>query len=141
MAMSASKPSSKRLRIARLAFVAIAVLLAVWTVLIEPRWIAVRALAHGVPGWQGPPGLKVAVASDWHFTQRALWRVNTVARARGIVRNINAAKPDVILLPGDFIADRDWQAAPGSTPEDEIAQVLGELKAPLGVFAVLGNHD
>lgn len=117
------------------------VLLALWSVVAEPRWVAQRELDHAVPQWQGPPGLKVAVAADWHFTQRPLWRVMTVERARRIVDQINAARPDVVLLPGDLIADRDWQAAPGRTPEDEIAEVLGKLKAQLGVYAVLGNHD
>jgi uncharacterized protein len=116
-------------------------LLVVWAVIIEPRWVAYREVRHAIPGWQGPPGLKVAVASDWHFTRRPLWRVMTVDRARAVVAAINAARPDVILLPGDFIADRDYAPLFAATPEDEIAQVLGELKAPLGVYVVLGNHD
>ncbi|RYF40469.1 MAG: metallophosphoesterase, partial [Comamonadaceae bacterium] len=125
----------------RLVLALLVVALAVWSVLVEPRWVAARALAHSVPGWQGPPGLKVAVASDWHFTKRALWRVMTVDRARRIVREINAAQPDVVLLPGDLISDRDYRPDTAATAEDEIAQVLGGLKARYGVFAVLGNHD
>jgi uncharacterized protein len=125
----------------RWAIYGLILLLAVWSVLVEPRWVAQRQIAHAVPQWPGPAGLKVAVASDWHFTKRALWRVMTVERARSIVQDINAAQPDVILLPGDLIADRDYQPDAAATPEDEIAQVLGELKAPLGVYAVLGNHD
>lgn len=115
--------------------------LAVWTTIVEPRWVAQRGMAHNVASWQGPAGLKVAVASDWHFTKRAFWRVMTVERARRLVEEINAAQPDVILLPGDFIADRDYRPDTAATAEDEIAQVLGLLKAPLGVYAVLGNHD
>ncbi|RYF44050.1 MAG: metallophosphoesterase [Comamonadaceae bacterium] len=130
-----------RLRRVWLALALLAVALAAWSVLVEPRWVAVRALAHSVPGWQGPAGLKVVVASDWHFTKRALWRVMTVERARRIVAEINAAHPDVVLLPGDLIADRDYRPDIAATPEDEIAQVLGGLKAKYGVFAVLGNHD
>jgi uncharacterized protein len=115
--------------------------MACWVVLVEPRWLARRDIAHAVPKWQGPPNLKVAVASDWHFTKRALMRVMTVERARSIVQEINASKPDVILLPGDFIADSDYKPDTAATAEDEIAGVLGELKAPLGVYAALGNHD
>lgn len=118
-----------------------ALLLGIWAAIVEPRWVAPRQLSHSVSGWQGPAGLKVAVASDWHFTRRALWRVMTVERARAIVAQINAAKPDVILLPGDFIADRNYAPQFAATPAEEIAQVLGELKAPLGVYVVLGNHD
>jgi len=116
-------------------------LLSIWTVLVEPRWVAHREISETVPNWKGPRGLKVAVASDWHFTKRALWRVMTVERARTIVAEINAAQPDVILLPGDFIADTDYASEFAATAEDEIAQVLGGLKARLGVYAVMGNHD
>ena len=125
----------------RLAFLALVVLGLVWSVGIEPRWVAQRSMPHTVASWQGPPELKVAVASDWHFTKRAMWRVMTVERARRIVEEINAAAPDVILLPGDFIADRDYETDQASTPEDEIAGVLGRLRARFGVYAVLGNHD
>ncbi|WP_431286046.1 metallophosphoesterase [Roseateles chitinivorans] len=113
-----------------------AALLAVWGLLIEPRWVAHREIAVEVPGWRGPPGLKVAVASDWHIAHE-FKRVMTIARANTIVDEINAAKPDVVLLPGDFISGRGED---GTTPED-VAAVLGRLKATRGVYAVLGNHD
>ena len=115
--------------------------LGVWSFGIEPRWVAEREIDHAVPGWSGPPALKVAVAADWHFTNKPLWRVMTAARARQIVDAINAAKPDVILLPGDFIAEHGRAAGFTAGVEDEIAAVLGQLRAPLGVYAVLGNHD
>ena len=124
-----------------LLFWAFVALMACWVVLIEPRWVARRDIAHTVAHWQGSPGLKVAVASDWHFTKRPFMRVMTVERARGIVREINAAQPDIILLPGDFIGDSNYQPDSAATAEDEIADVLAELKAPLGVYAALGNHD
>ena len=121
-----------------LSFALALVSLAIWSVLIEPRWIAARALNHSIAGWQGPPGLKVAVASDWPISRQGLLRVMTLERARQVVDEINAARPDAILLPGDFIAGRD-SGFPAA--DEEIAQVLGGLKAPLGVYAVLGNHD
>ena len=113
------------------------VLLAGWSVLIEPRWVARRDVEVRVPDWRGPEGLKVVAASDWHIGQEPLQRVMTVARANAIVDEINAAKPDVILLPGDFMSGRGED---GTTPE-QIAAVLGRLKATHGVYAVLGNHD
>ena len=65
-------------------------LLGTWTFIIEPRWVAHREISEAVPNWQGPPGLKVAVASDWHFTKRPLQRVMTVERARAIVAQMQA---------------------------------------------------
>ncbi|ANH68000.1 metallophosphoesterase [Mitsuaria sp. 7] len=111
-------------------------LLAVWGFLIEPRWVARRDIPVQVANWRGPPGLKVVVASDWHIAHE-FKRVMTMARANAIVDEINAAKPDVVLLPGDFISGRGED---GTTPED-VAAVLGRLRATHGVYAVLGNHD
>ncbi len=120
---------------------ALLVLPAVWAFGIEPRWVAQREIEHAVPQWRGPAGLKVAVAADWHFSRRPFWRVMTPDRARAIVDEINAARPDVVLLPGDFIAEPDYVPEKGDSAEAEIAAILGGLRAPLGVFAVLGNHD
>ncbi|WP_447747407.1 metallophosphoesterase [Variovorax boronicumulans] len=112
--------------------------LAAWSVVIEPRWVAARVEPLGSAQWQPPAGLKVAVASDWHLSTRSLWRVTSADRAAAIVDQINAAQPDVILLPGDFLAgsgdDEDFSI-------EAMAAVLGRLKAPQGVYAVLGNHD
>lgn len=113
----------------------------VWMVLIEPRWLAARRIEVPISNWQGPKNLKVAVAADWHLTRRPLWRVTSVDRAREIVQEINAAGPDLILLPGDFIADSNFSADSGQAAEEEIAAILGGLHAPYGVYAVLGNHD
>ena len=113
-----------------------AVLLAAWGLLIEPRWVAAREVRVAVPDWQGPPGLKVAVASDWHIAHE-FRHVMTMARAQAVVDAINAAAPDVVLLPGDFIHGRGED---GTTPE-QIAAILGRLRARHGVYAVLGNHD
>jgi uncharacterized protein len=124
----------------RLGVLAVIALGLVWSVGIEPRWVAQRSMAHGVASWQGPEGLKVAVAADWHISKRPFWRVMTVERARRIVEEINAATPDVVLLPGDFIASQN-DDPDAAKPEAEIAAVLGDLRAPLGVYAVLGNHD
>ena len=132
-----------RTRLARvqLAVVLLLLALAAWSVLVEPRWVARRELQATLRKWQQGQPLRVAVAADWHFTRNALWRVMTVERARGIVDEINAAHPDLILLPGDFIADRDFTPGAHRTAEDAIAAELGRLKAPLGIVAVLGNHD
>jgi predicted MPP superfamily phosphohydrolase len=46
----------------------------------------------------------------------------------------NKMRPDLVALTGDYVSfspDYIWP----------VARVLGKLRAPLGVFAVLGNHD
>ena len=112
----------------------------IWSVLIEPRWVAKRTINVALPGHQ-LKGLKVAIASDWHLTKRPFLRVMTVERAQAIVNEINTSHPDIILLLGDYVADSHYVPALAATPEDEIALVMSQLKAPKGVYAVLGNHD
>ena len=112
--------------------------LAAWTFAIEPRWVAARTEPWSAAQWQAPAGLKVAVAGDWHLTTRGLWRITSAERAARIVDEINAARPDVILLPGDFLAG---SGADEVLPIEAMAAVLGRLRAPQGVYAVLGNHD
>jgi uncharacterized protein len=52
------------------------------------------------------------------------------------VQMINARKPDIILLAGD-ITDRSF----GPVMEQKMEQELSQLHAPLGVFAITGNHE
>lgn len=108
--------------------------LLLWGFGIEPGWLQERQLAVASPRWTLPP-LKVAVASDWHVGAPHAG----LDMVRQAVAQINAGQPDLILLPGDFVI----QGVLGGTPVagEEIAQALGHLRAPLGVYATLGNHD
>ena len=61
-----------------------------------------------------------------------------LAAAASLAAGPDCNGPDLILLPGDFVAGH--LPAHSATPE-EIAARLGRLNAKLGVYAVLGNHD
>ena len=61
------------------------------------------------------------------------------ARLSRIVGAINALKPDVVLLGGDFVSAAKTPREPYSVPA-AIAPLRG-LKVPSGVIAVMGNHD
>ena len=50
------------------------------------------------------------------------------------VKRANALGVDLVALTGDYVTS-------GTAFHDEIGEVFGELRAPLGVFAVPGNHD
>jgi predicted MPP superfamily phosphohydrolase len=74
-------------------------------------------------------GLKIAHISDIHsgsFT-------DTHAVKRGIDK-ILAEKPDLILFTGDLVNNKYEEM-------DEYVEIFKEVKAPLGVFSILGNHD
>lgn len=79
-------------------------------------------------------GLKIALVSDIHmgsfpFEER---------RVRRVVEAVNAQKPDLIALGGDFVNGHRWNTG---CDLEKLAAILKDLKAPLGVFAVTGNHD
>jgi predicted MPP superfamily phosphohydrolase len=109
-------------------------LLAGWSFGFEPGWLQQRQLTLAVENWSGPP-LKIAVAADLHVGAPHAG----LPMLRKVVDQLNAGNPDLILLPGDFVI----QGVIGGQAVDPalIAQELGRLKAPLGVFATLGNHD
>ncbi len=76
----------------------------------------------------------VAVLSDIHVC----WPDMPPARAARLVALTNSLRPDVIALTGDYVSDK-LPSLPYSTAAS-IAPLAG-LRAPLGVFAVVGNHD
>ncbi len=84
--------------------------------------------------WTLPP-LTIAVLADPHVCDPWV----TLAALDRIVGQTNDLGADMILLPGDFIAARQMPAR--KIAADRIAPVIARLSAPLGVWAVLGNHD
>lgn len=93
----------------------------------------VRRAAVPLAGLERP--LRVALISDVHV-QGPDMPPERVAR---IVAGVNAERPDLVLLAGDFVGDRDLRTRTYS--DAEIAAPLKGLRARLGVYAVLGNHD
>jgi len=75
-------------------------------------------------------GLKIGLLTDVH---RSEW-VSAADIDRG-VRLLMAAKPDLIVLGGDYVT---WGERSFVMPS---AEALAPLTAPHGVFAILGNHD
>jgi uncharacterized protein len=74
-------------------------------------------------------GLKIVHISDIHsgsFTDKK-------AVAHGVEQILNE-KPDLILFTGDIVNDRAGEM-------DEYKDVFNKLKAPMGVYSTLGNHD
>ena len=74
-------------------------------------------------------GLKIVQLSDIHSGSLA----DREAVAKGI-DHILAEKPDLILFTGDLVNDV-------ATEMDDYKDTFSRLKAPMGVFSTLGNHD
>ena len=103
---------------------------------IEPRRLVLRELTVASPAWPAAwPPLRVAVISDLH----ACWPHVTALRIRRLVERTIAEKPDLVLLPGDFVATGTLLVR--RVPVRETAAALAGLVAAAPTFAVLGNHD
>ena len=74
-------------------------------------------------------GLKIVQISDIHSGSFA----NKPAVSKG-VDMILKEKPDMILFTGDLVNDK-------ASEMDDYKDVFGRLKAPMGVYSTLGNHD
>jgi hypothetical protein len=95
-----------------------------------------RVAAIGLPDWPaGVRPIRVALASDIHIGNVAMDAV----RLRRVVGQIEAAKPDLILLAGDFVVGEDSSGIDARAAR--LTGPLSGLRAPLGTLAVLGNHD
>ena len=89
----------------------------------DPRWPAARR------------PLRIVLLSDIHVAGPDM----PVARLRRIVAQANALKPDLVALTGDYVSDKKLRTA--TIPSAAAVAPFAGLKAPLGVHAVLGNHD
>ncbi|MGJ7921057.1 metallophosphoesterase [Neobacillus sp. LXY-4] len=75
--------------------------------------------------------LKIFMASDIHLSG-----VVGTKHLERLVKLVDAEDPDIVLLPGDIINDNIEQYQ-----KQNMSDVFKKIDAPLGVYAVLGNHD
>jgi hypothetical protein len=83
-------------------------------------------------------GIRIAQLSDIHFNS-----FMTKRHLEKVVALTNAQKPDCVVLTGDFVTAEENKKSRIGLAEFAwpCAEVLRTLTAPLGCFAVLGNHD
>ena len=92
----------------------------------------IRKYQISVPKKNGKrSAMRIAVASDMHFG-----RLSGVRHLKRLVAEVKKIEPDLILLPGDIIDDE-----PEPFIQKNMGSIMKDLKAPLGVFGVLGNHE
>jgi predicted MPP superfamily phosphohydrolase len=87
------------------------------------------------PQWPAGLQLKIAVIADLHACDP--WM--SLPHIQSIVERTNALNADIIVMLGDYVAGH--RHVTHFIPADEWAPLLAGLKAPLGVHAILGNHD
>jgi predicted MPP superfamily phosphohydrolase len=101
-----------------------------YTYAVEPSWLTVERVVVSLQDL--PPaleGLRIGHLSDLHWGPYI-----GQPEVRAAVEAANALAPDLVVLTGDYVLASSAYAAP-------CARELAELSAPLGVFAIPGNHD
>jgi predicted MPP superfamily phosphohydrolase len=96
----------------------------------EPTWLRIRSVAVPVAGLpRAIDGFTIAQISDLHSSDAV-----PMDWLRHCVDEVNALRPDLVALTGDYITRGDQWV-------EGVAETLADLRAPAGVMAVLGNHD
>jgi predicted MPP superfamily phosphohydrolase len=126
----------RRVRIAGVVILLCSAGLAFWSILIEPNRLIVHEQTIQIDNWPKElSGLRIAVIADIHTGGPFM----NDKKLRDIVDRTNALNPDLIVLLGDYMSPNSWHS---HRVEPEVtAAGLKNLKAPLGVYSVLGNHD
>src|SRR5436190_76493 len=97
---------------------------------VEPTWLELNRHAVPVPDLPAAfHGFRLIQLSDFHGSRHV-----TAAYLTEAVELAQAQQPDLTVLTGDFV-HKGFKYIHG------VARVLGRLRAPHGVYAVLGNHD
>ncbi|MBT0957192.1 metallophosphoesterase [Alphaproteobacteria bacterium KMM 3653] len=86
-------------------------------------------------GWGARAPLKIVILSDIHAGAPHV----SLRRLRRIVARANAEGGDLAVLLGDYAAAHPYTL--GKMSKDDIIAALKGFTAPLGIYAVLGNHD
>lgn len=100
----------------------------IWPRFIEPKLLGRSSIEVTLPKFN--QCLKIVQLSDLHFNENVNPRF-----LKKILRQVEREDPDLIVITGDFLCH--GQMADKQT----IKTFLHALKAPLGIYAVLGNHD
>ncbi|MBX9746440.1 MAG: metallophosphoesterase [Hyphomonadaceae bacterium] len=106
---------------------------------VEPNMLVVRRIEIVSADWRGAP-VTIAALSDTHVGSP---HVNA-ERIERIVQRVNGLAPDLVVLLGDYAGSHEPEAQRSGLEQSEIVDgvaTFAALDAPLGVVAVLGNHD
>jgi uncharacterized protein len=102
---------------------------------VEAQSLVVTRYALNPPAWPAGRKLSVTVIADLHAGGPNM----TLAHVRRTVDAANLLKSDLVVLLGDFNAS--YRFPHSRIPDPMWAGELARIAAPLGTWAILGNHD
>jgi predicted MPP superfamily phosphohydrolase len=97
----------------------------------EANVLRTRRVPIAIPGWRGT--LRIVHLSDIHLER-------LTRRDHALLRQVRAARPDLLLLTGDYISI-DWRDATALAELHTLLCALGAIPTRYGAFATLGNVD
>ncbi len=104
----------------------------------EPRFrLVVTEWDIETPRWTHERPLRIVIVADIHACRP--WM--PPERIAEIVDTANGLGGDIIVVLGDFVSGVSRRLRSGRVSASEWGPPLAALKAPLGVHAILGNHD
>lgn len=112
--------------------------LVAWGFWFEPRHLTVERLELSVEGLAAP--VRVVVIGDLQPSQLH-WPLSRIER---MVERAGDEQPDLVLWLGDYVYDDSPLMQRGLdilVQPDGIVRAMATLDAPMGSYAVLGNHD
>jgi predicted MPP superfamily phosphohydrolase len=125
-----------RFRVALAVFLLVILGCGIWGFLIEPNRLVVNQSTIQINNWPKElSGLRIALIGDVHTGGPFI----DDQKLEKIVALTNQQNPDLIVLLGDYMSGNSWHS---HRVEPEVtAAHLKNLRATLGVYCVLGNHD
>ncbi|MBI4850858.1 MAG: metallophosphoesterase [Acidobacteria bacterium] len=130
------KNIKKAIKLISLVAFLFSLILATWVFWIEPDQLTIKKTEIQLSKWHKEHnGLKVALLTDLHVGSPHI----TLEKLEFLVAETNKETPDLVVILGDLVIT----GIKGGTfiEPEPIAQRLKNLQAPLGIVAVLGNHD
>ena len=103
---------------------------------IEPGFrLEVRHYRPRLPAWPVGFRLRIGIITDLHAGGPHM----LPRRVEGIVETLEGLRPDLVVFLGDLNASHRFLTE--RVPPARSAAILARLRPPLGIHAVLGNHD
>jgi hypothetical protein len=101
---------------------------------IEPNWLQTeQVVIHNPELAQILEGIKVVQISDIHL------QGGIGDRERDLIAQVNALKPDLLFVTGDFFSDKQkWELA---AEVKAVTELIRSFKTTSGIFGVAGNYD